>query len=281
MENFSEISRTVYREGTLAQVDAAIKAGADVNARDGYWTPLFYAAESNPNPEVIAILVKAGADMNAKDECGRTPLLFATRNPNPEVFAALVKAGADVNAQDNNGERPLFWAETDSNLHMIEALVKAGADVNAKGPYGRTVLAFAVISGNLEMVAALVKAGAYADAKDRNGETPLTFSDNKPEIAELLKSARRTKEGCFIATACYGDYNAPDVLIFRSFRDQALQNTQAGRWFVEKYYTYSPRLAQSLQEHRMTCSFIRRGILSPIAWSLRCMHSQKQQSTNT
>ncbi len=57
-----------------------IKAGADVNARDGNGeTPLGYAALTNPNPDMTAALIKAGADVNGKDNEGMTKTLLGRR----------------------------------------------------------------------------------------------------------------------------------------------------------------------------------------------------------
>ena len=55
------------------------------------------------------------------------------------------------------------------------------------------------------------------------------------------------KEGCYIATAVYGSYNAPEVLILRRFRDEVLKNSVLGRWFVCAYYRFSPPIAKRLK----------------------------------
>ena len=93
------------KNGTPADINAAIKAGADVNARDeDGWTALMVAAWKNSNPEVITALLKAGADVHARTESGRTALIIAAENnTNPGVITALVKAGADINARDEDG----------------------------------------------------------------------------------------------------------------------------------------------------------------------------------
>ena len=62
------------------------------------------------------------------------------------------------------------------------------------------------------------------------------------------KEGYGTNDGsCYIATAVYGDYNAPEVLILRSFRDKKLMPTLLGRLFVKIYYALSPSLADKLK----------------------------------
>jgi len=73
----------VWRSGTVEQV----KAKDDQNR-----TPLLYAANENPNPDVIAALLKAGADLNAKDKHGKGALDLA-RAQNTKVVETLIKAG--------------------------------------------------------------------------------------------------------------------------------------------------------------------------------------------
>lgn len=49
--------------------------------------------------------------------------------------------------------------------------------------------------------------------------------------------------GCFIATAAFGDYDAPEVVFFRRLRDRVLSRTSIGRATIEMYYLVSPPLA--------------------------------------
>ena len=50
--------------------------------------------------------------------------------------------------------------------------------------------------------------------------------------------------GCFIATAVYGSYGAPEVIILRNFRDKVLLSTRIGKYFVRLYYIISPSISQ-------------------------------------
>lgn len=91
------------REGTLEQLQAAIRGGANVNARDPYGqTPLMYAAEHS-TPEAVQALIAAGADANARTNANWTPLMYAARNPDPQVTQALLDAGADPYATGDAG----------------------------------------------------------------------------------------------------------------------------------------------------------------------------------
>lgn len=206
-------------------ITVLLKAGADVNARDRLirrpdansnpkenrprvtvstktdygMTPLMFAAQSNPNPEVIRVLLKAGADINAKHQDGSTMLdAAAAANRNPEIIEVLVKAGAEVNAKDDNGKTPLMCAaQYNRNPEVITALLKVGADVNKKTASGTTALMLAVGSmGNRNpgVIAVLAKAGADVNAKDANGKSVLEYGreNTNPEfVAELIKAGAK------------------------------------------------------------------------------------------
>lgn len=53
--------------------------------------------------------------------------------------------------------------------------------------------------------------------------------------------------GCYVATAVYGSYDAPPVLVLRRFRDERLERSRRGRALVRVYYKVSPPLATRLR----------------------------------
>jgi ankyrin repeat protein len=73
---------SIAEKGTPEQIQAAIKAGADVHARDKDGkTALMWAAGYNENPDVITTLLKAGANGKLKSSEGKTAFDYAKDNP--------------------------------------------------------------------------------------------------------------------------------------------------------------------------------------------------------
>lgn len=174
---------------TVAQVQAIIKAGADVNAKeaDGK-TPLMYTVEANVSPDVINLLIAAGADVNAQEEQGLSPLSFAAANNlSPDIIKVLIEAGADVNCKAANGWTPLmFAARYNSSPEVTEMLLKAGADANPP------TLMLAVINNVPEVVAALVDSGVDVNVKDLQGWSQLMAAavhGKYPEVIHILLEA--------------------------------------------------------------------------------------------
>lgn len=64
--------------------------------------------------------------------------------------------------------------------------------------------------------------------------------------------------GCYIATMCYGDYDHPQVLVLRDFRDSILQQHSWGRAFVRFYYRHSPNWVEHLKDKKLINKIIRK-----------------------
>uniref|UniRef100_UPI00404BA06C CFI-box-CTERM domain-containing protein n=2 Tax=Gelidibacter sp. TaxID=2018083 RepID=UPI00404BA06C len=79
------------------------------------------------------------------------------------------------------------------------------------------------------------------------------------KVGSTISSAA-DKGGCYIATMAYGDYNHPQVLELREFRDVFLGKTILGRSFIKLYYKYSPSLVQRLKNKQSINLIIRKGL---------------------
>jgi len=118
-------------------IEAAIKKGADVNARDKRnWTALMQAIWCSTDPEVVSLLLQNGAKVNEGDKDNSTPLMVAACLENgAENVRFLLKAGADVNAQEIRGQglTPLIAAiSRHGTLETVKLLVEGGADIGKK-----------------------------------------------------------------------------------------------------------------------------------------------------
>ena len=123
----------------------ASEVGADVNAREKDGNMALCTAAKNGKTEEVNALIRAGADVNTKGEFGITPLMLAARfNSSPDVVNALIDAGADVNIRDMFGETALMGAALNSgNPEAVKALIMAGADVSVKNFAGISAIDFA------------------------------------------------------------------------------------------------------------------------------------------
>ncbi|MCB0538899.1 MAG: hypothetical protein KDE33_15405 [Bacteroidetes bacterium] len=119
------------------------------------------------------------------------------------------------------------------------------------------------------------------DALDMNYETRRRFNDNKSTIKGMntqLETVRRqmrsassssyssssssssSSGGCYIATMAYGDYDHPQVLELRKFRDEFLDKFYLGKQFIKFYYKYSPKLVEKLENKQSINNVIRRSL---------------------
>ena len=93
---------------------------------------------------------------------------------------------------------------------------------------------------------AIVNKGGFQEVQPR----PVTAAEAVTSIDEDWEEARVAKpqpvhsRACFIATAAYGDIDAPEVDQLRRFRDRSLMTNAVGRGFVRTYYRVSPPIAR-------------------------------------
>ena len=83
------------------------------------------------------------------------------------------------------------------------------------------------------------------------------------ELNRLISSNNSSRGGCYIATMVYKDYDHPQVMVLRNFRDNHLAEFFFGRAFIKFYYKYSPSWVLFL-ENKKTLNNIIRGALNQL-----------------
>ena len=78
------------------------------------------------------------------------------------------------------------------------------------------------------------------------------FSDPRNETAQ-----ESTEGACFVATAVYTNKNHSNLIVLRSFRDNTLRKSLAGKKFINFYYIYGPRLAIKVKQSNLLKSFFK------------------------
>src|SRR4051812_47669773 len=91
---------SAVRASDVKAIQAALDAGADVNAKNEMGVSALWIAASKGKLDVIKLLVERGADVNVRDGIWyQTPLSYAVSGRKLEVAQFLIKAGAkDVDA---------------------------------------------------------------------------------------------------------------------------------------------------------------------------------------
>jgi len=103
------------------------------------------------------------------------------------------------------------------------------------------------------------------DFRTRYSQNRTSLSNLKTQLAAVNTGGRSSggssgSSGCYIATMAYGDYDHPQVMILRQFRDDVLDKSAFGKWFIKTYYHYSPKLVERLKNQKTVNILIRKAL---------------------
>lgn len=145
------------RAGWVQTVDALLRAGAKVDARNTFGDSAIMVAALGGHLVLVKKLQERGAEINP---AGWTPLAYAATNGKTEVVRYLLDIGANPNALSPNGTTALMMAVRGGHIETVDLLLAKGADVNLRNQNGATALAWATRGGFDTIEKSLVKRGA-------------------------------------------------------------------------------------------------------------------------
>lgn len=145
---------------------------------------------------------------------------------------------------------------------------KCGSDqlsANKKGFSGKKAVTGAILTGGIGLLAGTIGSNNIKINCLSCGNEFLPGQG----ATSLRDFKKKKRSGCFVATACYGNYEAPEVLILRQYRDQKLLKTFYGTAFVEFYYFISPFLVLLIGKSDILKKSIKKYFLEPIITRLK------------
>lgn len=180
--------------GDANAVAIALRAGANIEARDAHdRTALLLAATYDQIP-VANVLVAMGASPNALDDRHDTPWLVTGVTGSVAMLEALLPANPDLTIRNRFGGLSPIPASERGHIDYVRRVVLTGVDLNHVNDLGWTALLEAVILGDggpnhQEVVQILLAAGADRDIADRAGVSALQHAEQRGqnEVARLLR----------------------------------------------------------------------------------------------
>ena len=170
---------------------------------------LHRAAEAGDVNGLRAAL-KTGADVNARDSNSWTALMHAVAKGYPLLVEPLLEAGASPDVRAPDGATALFMAADEGHTEIIVLLMEAKADVSVRGPKGRTAVDIARVrygdaetarrGGEPLAVLALLEGMSLDDAAYARAEALGTaaayaeYRSSYPEGRHAEEAGRRERE---------------------------------------------------------------------------------------
>lgn len=180
--------------GDADAVAVALRAGADIEARDARRRTALLLASTFDRVAVAELLVAMGADPDALDDRHDTPWLVTGVTGSVAMLEALLPAHPDLAIRNRYGGLSPIPAGERGHVDYIRRVVRTDVDIDHVNDLGWTAMLEAIILGDggddyVEIVRILLAAGADRTIADKDGVTPLQHAEQRgyDEIAALLR----------------------------------------------------------------------------------------------
>ncbi|VDI67913.1 Hypothetical predicted protein [Mytilus galloprovincialis] len=182
-------------------VNFFVSVGANVDARNGWFTPLTAACRDG-HLKTVEILLNKGSNINKTNVDGETPMYTACFGGHYALVELLIDRSADINKRNNTNHSSLYvsclsghdniarllinsgvnvfecsdsliGATCGGSVKLVETLLTKEVDVNVVDMQGRTALLIACEEGYTNIVKLLIDKKADINKVDKIGSTPL------------------------------------------------------------------------------------------------------------
>ena len=160
-----------------------------------------------------------------------------------------------------NRMKEKLGSSNDLYIKVTSAVVSAAVNAIVEIINMKQTLSLGNTDGLKPVISAAISAMEIIGNIDMDTKTSQYYNSNNSTLVSMNRRLNPSDDGaCYIATMAYGDYEHPQVLILRHFRDLYLAQRNWGKWFIKTYYKYSPKLVEKLKNHTLINKFIRKSL---------------------
>jgi tetratricopeptide (TPR) repeat protein len=219
LKNFQDASDNINNALRLAEncKPKLTNMGSILGTDDEFYLNVSSAVASNSLGMLISVVNEA------QESFGNQPQFMRTVEPLKRAIKEALRVTNIIDLLDMNDQTRNHFIQNRSSLRNLESQIfNATATSTEK-------------AGRLAGQAAKVTARAGRASAKAAG----TF-------AQEMRDKNKSEGGCYIATMAYGDYDHPQVIELRKFRDNYLSKFFLGRRFIKFYYKNSPTWVEKL-----------------------------------
>lgn len=236
--------------------------------------------------ENVDILKKIGPEYKVQKELNRIGdrlKRFSSKSSDRDaIFSALLgngKSFSDINSFVDGCYSDLMTVRqklgASNSLYLKISSAVASAAINALVEKINAAQQMANITSNRESLKGDVRSALSTMSKisslDMTSECRNYFNNNNSTLNNI-NSQLNPSGGCYIATMAYGDYDHPQVIALRNFRDTYLAKRDWGKRFIDFYYKHSPGWVEKLRNHKHINFAIRKVLDTFVAFWKKSSH---------
>lgn len=181
-----------------------------------------------------------------------------------KISSAIVQnaQGMLVTAVNEAQEGFKFFSTLDPKVRQIFGNSSSGSSI-----YGEKMVTLpglsTIVNGAYDVTTSMQSMDMEENLRHQFQKNREALSNIRNQINSAMNTiaSRSTSSssggGCYIATMAYGDYDHPQVIILRHYRDNILSRSFAGRCFVKLYYAVSPCLVNIFKDQKIINTLIR------------------------